>query len=108
MPFFLCHASPQQPTNSLGYYQLVAFSLKTLSLVLFHQKRLALSLQLLTDQLQDVLEYNDKIRGYFDDSVPKPSTSPLLDALALLDQSYSEPENMPAYLNVGGGWGSDP
>ena len=107
MPFFLARTSSQRRTDSLGLYQLVAFSLKTLTLVLFHQKRLALALQLLTDELQDVLEYNDGIRRYFDTSSPKPSTSPLLDALALLDQSYGEPANMPAYLNVGGGWGRE-
>ena len=35
MPFFLARTSPQRRTDSLGFYQLVAFALKTLTLVLF-------------------------------------------------------------------------
>ena len=89
-------------------YRCVAFAFKTLAILLFQQKRLGLSLQLLGEQLQSILEYDDRIWGYFaDPGSPKPTSSPLLDALSLIDQTYAAPANMPVYLNVGVGEGGE-
>ena len=86
-------------------YRCVAFAFKTLAILLFQQKRLGLSLG---EQLQSILEYDDRIWGYFaDPGSPKPTSSPLLDALSLIDQTYAEPANMPVYLNVGVGEGGE-
>ena len=83
----------------LGVMDLTAHVLRILCLLLHLQKRFGLSLQLLGNQLQAVLEYDPSVVSVFT-SESSPETSPLLDTLKLMDRDFAEPEAMPGYLNV--------
>ena len=83
----------------LGILNVTAYVLQTLSLLLHLQKRFGLSLDLLGNQLQSMLEYDQERIACFD-IASIPETSPLLDTLKEIDQRFAEPANMPAYLNV--------
>ena len=83
----------------LGVMDVTAHVLRILCLLLHLQKRFGLSLQLLGNQLQAVLEYDPSVVSVFV-SEPPPETSPLLDTLKLMDRDFTEPDAMPGYLNV--------
>ena len=83
----------------LGILNVTAYVLQTLSLLLHLQKQFGLSLELLGNQLQSMLEYDRERIACFD-IASVPETSPLLDTLKEIDQRFAEPANMPAYLNV--------
>ena len=70
-------------------------------ILLYQQKKYHIGLQLLSDEIRAIFTYMENVRTIFISSeIPAPSTSPLLDSLSLLDQSYAEPSNKPLYINV--------
>ena len=85
--------------ESLGLMDATAHVLRLLCLLLHFQKRFGLSPELLGVQLQAALEYDASIVTVFGVHMPS-ETAPLLDTLSAIDQEFSEPENMPSYLNV--------
>ena len=84
--------------NFVSLHNVAGYTLKLLCLLLYFQKHWNLSLQLLGKHLQACLEYDVSVCESL--RVEQPSTSPLLDLLQVIDQSYMEPSQMPSYLNV--------
>lgn len=84
--------------NFVALHNVAGYTLKLLCLLLYFQKHWNLSLQLLGTHLRACLEYDASVCDSL--RVDPPSTSPLLDLLQIVDQSFVEPSQMPAYLNV--------
>lgn len=100
-PQFISSFQPYQLEEILGLYSLLYYSYSILTILLYQQKKYHIGLQLLSDEIRAIFTYMENIRTIFVSSeIPAPSTSPLLDSLSLLDQSYSEPSNKPSYINV--------
>ena len=82
----------------VALHNVAGSALKLLCRLLYFQKHWNLALQLLGTHLRGCLEYDAAVCASL--RVEPPSTSPLLDLLQIIDQSYVEPSQMPSYLNV--------
>ena len=91
-------SSTTEMDRFVALHHLIGMTMKLLCMLLHHQKQWGLSLQLVGSSLQACLVYDSNVCELMHISMS--STSPLLDCLQVIDQSYIDPSSMPPYLNV--------